>query len=87
MKKALGSDSKENNHHRQAVGGGDCVLVPLVRCLQVPGGEARLLALLQEQMVLCHLHLGGQTGCSILVSYQGLQHHHVDEEGTADASA
>lgn len=67
----------------QAVGGGDGVLVPLVHSLQLLGADARLLALLQQQLVLRHLHLGGKTGCAILMSYQSLQHRHVDAEETA----
>lgn len=66
----------------QAVGGRDGVLVPPVRPLQLLGADARLLALLQQQLVLWHLHLGGQTGCTILMSHQSLQHRRVDTEGT-----
>lgn len=67
----------------QAVRGGDGVLVPSVHSLQLLGADARLLALLQQQLVLRHLHLGGKTGCAILMSYQSLQHHHVDRKGKA----
>lgn len=67
----------------QAVRGGDGVLVPSVHSLQLLGADARLLALLQQQLVLRHLHLGGKTGCAILMSYQSLQHHRVDRKGEA----
>lgn len=62
----------------QTVGGGDGVLVPFVSSLQLLGVDANLLALLQQQLVLRHLHLCRQTGCTVLVSYQSLQHHRED---------
>lgn len=67
----------------QAVGRRDAVLVPSVDSLQLLGADTRPLALLQQQLELGHLHLGGQTGRAVLVSYQSLQHRRVDTEGTA----
>lgn len=67
----------------EAVRRGDGVLVPSVHSLQLLGADARLLALLQQQLVLRHLYLGGKTGCAVLMSYQSLQHHRVDRKGKA----
>lgn len=53
---------------RQVVGRRNGVLISVVRPLQLSGAHARLLALLQQQLELRHLHLGRQTGWSILVS-------------------
>lgn len=65
----------------QPIGGRDAVLVPPVPPLQLLGADTGPLALLQQQLELCHLHPGGQTGPAILMTYQSLQCHRVDTEG------
>lgn len=65
------------------IGGRDAVLVPPVDPLQLLGADAEPAALLQQHLELIHLHLGGQTGTAVLVTYQSLQRRHVDTEGTA----
>lgn len=67
----------------QPIGGRDAVLVPLVPPLQLLGANTGPLTLLQQQLELSHLHLGGQTGPAVLVTYQSLQRRRVDTEGTA----
>lgn len=67
----------------QPIGGRDGVLVSLVRLLQSAGRDSRLLAHLEQHLVFCHIHMGRQTGCAVLMSHQSLQCPRVDVEGTA----
>lgn len=67
----------------ETVAGGDRVFIPLVLPLHLLGADAGSLALVQQQLVLRHLHSTGQTGCSILVSYQRLHRHRVAIQETA----
>ena len=66
----------------QTIGGQDGVLVPQVSLLQGTGRDSCMLAHLEQQLVLCHLHLRRQAGPAVLMSHQCLQGPHVDTEGT-----
>lgn len=67
----------------ETVGGGDRIFIPPVLSFHLLGADAGSLALVQQQLVLRHLHSTGQTGCSILVSYQRLHRHRVATQETA----
>lgn len=67
----------------EPIGGRDAVLVPPVDPLQLLGADADPPALLHQHLELRHLHLGGQTGAAVPVTYQSLQRRRVDTEGTA----
>lgn len=61
----------------ETVAGGDGIFISLVLSFHLLGADAGFLALVQQQLVLGHLHSTGQAGCSILVSYQRLHRHRV----------